>query len=58
MRALADRLAKKAAKSLHDATAEATGARQTEDSRRIWRRFATLTARHRRVLLALGREVQ
>lgn len=57
LRALAKRLDRKVEAALSAATAAATGARQTVESKKIWERFARISARRRRVLTQLGREV-
>lgn len=57
LRALAKRLDRKLDAALSAATAAATGARQTSESKKIWERFARISARRRRVMTRLGREV-
>lgn len=57
LRALAKRLEIKTEEALSAATAAATGARQNSQSKKIWERYARISARRRRVLFRLGREV-
>lgn len=57
LRALAKRLDRKVDAALSAATAAATGARKISESKKTWERFARLSARRRRVLTQLGREV-